>query len=226
MNTRPIRIVVVDDHPLFRDGLRRLLEAEPGFIVVGEGADGSEAIRLVWQTCPDVLLLDLSMPGISGSDTPRALASTGPCVRTLVLTGSFDLDTLACALQQGAAGVMRKESSTTLLFKAIRAIAAGEYWVCGGPVATAADAVRCLRADSTTNVRSHRFSLTRRELEIVAAVAAGESNKEIAERLAISKYTIKHHLANVFDKVGVFSRVELAAFAMHHGLVESGRPQA
>jgi two-component system, NarL family, nitrate/nitrite response regulator NarL len=219
-------IAIADDHAIFRDGLRRLLDAEPGFRVVAEASDGARIVAAVQEAQPDVLLLDLVMPGVGGLEALQVLAAAKSSVRTIVLTARFDSESLLTAFELGARGVLLKEASTALLFKSIRSVMAGCYWLGHGHVASADEAVARQRAQLEARLRKERFSLTRRELEIVAAVAAGESNKEIAERLAISKDTIKHHLSNVFDKTGVFSRVELAAFAMNHGLLPNDRPGA
>jgi len=219
-------IALADDHAIFRDGLRRLLEVEPGFRVVGEAVNGVEAVRVVNETHPDVLLLDLAMPEAPGLETLQALAAAGCTVRTIVLTSRFDTQALVSALELGARGVMLKESSTALLFKSIRSVMAGQCWLGRGQVADAAEAMRRLRVQHEARQRKERFNLTTRELQIIAGVAIGESNKEIAQRLGISKETIKHHLSNIFDKAGVFSRVELAAFALHHGLITNDRPDA
>jgi two-component system, NarL family, nitrate/nitrite response regulator NarL len=212
-----VRIVVVDDHPIFRDGLKRLLEAE-GFLVVGETGDGTEALRLVVQLQPDVLLLDLAMPGVSGLDVLKRLPVDSP-VRTIVLTAGIDSREVVAALQLGARGVVLKESTTAMLYKAIRCVTLGQYWLPRGSVSTVVQAMRSLaRQVGALERSSSPFGLTRREQDIVSGVAAGESNREIAARLKIREDTVKHHLSNIFDKVGVFSRLELAVFAINHRL--------
>jgi two-component system nitrate/nitrite response regulator NarL len=212
-----VRIVVVDDHPIFRDGLRRLLEAD-GFEVVGEAGDGLQALRLVQELHPDVLLLDMSMPGVSGLDVLKRLPSDSP-VRTILLTAGVEQNEILEALQLGARGVVLKESTTAMLYKSIRCVTIGEYWLARNSVADLVEAMRGLtRQIGALEKHSSPFGLTRREQDIVAGVATGESNREIAERLSIREDTVKHHLSNIFDKVGVFSRLELAVFAINHGL--------
>src|SRR5947209_1070151 len=124
----PIRILIADDHPIFRDGLRRLLESEPGFHVVGEGADGEQAFKLARQLKPDVLLLDLAMPHMPGLEVLRELANSPTPVRTILLTAAIERPQIVEALQLGARGVVLKESATELLLKSIRMVMAGEYW--------------------------------------------------------------------------------------------------
>src|SRR5262249_11075424 len=126
----PIKVVLADDHPLFRDGLRKLLESEPGFTVVGEAGDGAEAVELVATRDPDVLLIDLTMPGMTGLDALRALADRGlSACRVMLLTAAIDRDQMLEALQLGARGIVPKESATATLFKSIRTVMKDEYWI-------------------------------------------------------------------------------------------------
>lgn len=220
LHDRTVRIVLADDHPIFRDGVKRLLDAEPGFHVVGEASDGGEAIRITRQLRPDVLLLDLTMPGVPGLEALKALAASGCGVRTIVLTAGLDKDGLVAALRLGARGIVLKESATKLLFQSIRSVMADQYWLGRENIADIVDALKRLTAQVEEQAKKRRFGLTARELQVVAAAAAGESNREISARLHVSEETIKHHLSNIFDKLGVFSRVELAVFAVNHGLAE------
>jgi DNA-binding NarL/FixJ family response regulator len=217
----PIRILIADDHPLFRDGLRRLLQSEPGFEVVGEASDGDELLGLVRKAKPDILLLDLSMPRRDGMAVLRELATAKIPVRTLLLTAAIDQGQIVQALRLGAYGVILKESTTQRLFDSIRCVMAGQYWVGRESVS---DLVRALRSaggppdGGGTGLRARDFGLTPREMEIVTLVVAGYSNPDIAQRCSISEQTVKHHVSNIFDKLGVSNRLELALFAVNHRL--------
>jgi DNA-binding NarL/FixJ family response regulator len=199
--TQQVRLVIADDHPIFRDGLRRLLEAEADLKVMGEASDGAEAVKLARQLKPDILLLDLSMPKHPG-----------------LLTAAAEKSQIVEALQLGARGVVLKDSATQLLLKAIQTVMAGEYWVGRESVSNLVQYLRTLMQSSHDEARQKKFGLTPRELEIVSAVVAGYSNKEIAEYFKISEDTVKHHLSNIFDKLGVSTRLELALFAVNQAL--------
>ena len=222
----PVRLLVVDHHPRTRYQLERVLDAEPGFVVVAQWVNGSDTARLADEHRPDVLLLDLDMPGRASMTTLAQLAALPHPVRTLGLCAQIDNETILRVFDLGGHGVIGKDSSKDILFKSIHTVARGRYWVAPEHVAMLIDRLR-ERAlpDAQPSVRDSskkpgRFRLTPRELDIVAGVALGESNKEIAERLSVKECTVKHHLSSVFDKVGVFSRLQLAVFAIHHHLVE------
>ena len=224
--SQPVRIVIADDHPIFRDGLRRLLEAEPDLKVMGEASDGAEAVKLARQLKPDILLLDLAMPKHPGLEALRDLSTgTGAAaggnstpVRVILLTAAAEKGQIVEALQLGARGVVLKDSATQLLLKAIHTVMSGEYWVGRESVSNLVQYLRTLMQSSSDEARQRKFGLTPRELEIVSAVVAGYSNKEIAEYFKISEDTVKHHLSNIFDKLGVSTRLELALFAVNQSL--------
>jgi len=218
--SQPIRIVIADDHPIFRDGLRRLLEAEPDLKVVGEASDGAEAVKLARQLKPDILLLDLAMPRQPGLEALREMSSSSGsnAVRVILLTAAAEKKQIVEALQLGARGVVLKDSATQLLLKSIHTVMAGEYWVGRESVSNLVQYLRTLVQSSGEEARQKKFGLTPRELEIVSTVVAGYSNKEIAEYFKISEDTVKHHLSNIFDKLGVSTRLELALFAVNQSL--------
>jgi DNA-binding NarL/FixJ family response regulator len=219
MDSRKMRILIADDHTIFRDGLRRLLESEPEFQVTGEAGDGAEALQLAQQLKPDILLLDLAMPRMPGLETLRELSSQGSPVRTILLTAAIEKKQIIEALQMGARGVIMKDAATTLLMKGIRTVMNGQFWVGREAVA---DMVTYLRekASQQPPPPARAYGLTKRELEILSTIVSGLSNKEIAQKFSLSEDTVKHHLTNIFDKVGVSSRLELALFAINHRLVE------
>jgi DNA-binding NarL/FixJ family response regulator len=219
-NASKIRILIADDHAIFRDGLRRLLELEPEFEVVGEAADGAEAVAQTQQIRPDILLLDLAMPRMPGLDTLRELAAQHAEAKVILLTAAIENRQMAEALQIGARGVVMKEAATQILLKAIRAVMSGQYWVGREPVA---DLTQYLKAHAAgqQNAKAKSYGLTRREIEILSTIVSGLSNKEIAQKFSLSEDTVKHHLTNIFDKLGVSSRLELALFAINNRLIEA-----
>jgi DNA-binding NarL/FixJ family response regulator len=212
-----IRIVIADDHPLVRDGLRTLLEQQPKFAVVGEAGDGLEAVERAKDLRPDVLLLDLAMPRLHGLDVLKALGEMAPDVRIVLLTAAIEREETVEALRAGARGVVLKESATHLLYKCIHAVMDGEFWVGHERID---DLLRTLREIERSQTKASPASrLTKRELQVVAAIVDGASNKEIGKSFGVSAQTVKNHLSNIFDKLGVSNRLELALYAVHHKLL-------
>lgn len=212
------RVLIADDHAMFRDSVRRLLEAEEGFAVAGEAGDGSEAVQKTRELQPDVLLLDLAMPRRNGLEALRELAKSDSAAHTIVLTAAIDKFQLVEALRLGARGVVLKDSAIEVLPEALQSVMAGQYWVARETVGGIIEALRSVVSPADSHPEP-RFDLTERELEIVETVVAGYSNKDIANRFSISEHTVKHHLSSIFDKLGVSSRLELALFALNHDLV-------
>jgi len=202
-----IRIVIADDHAIFRDGLRRLLLSESDFKVVAEASDGLEAITLARKFKPDVLLLDLAMPRLPGLEVLRELSHDELTVSTILLTAAIQTFEVTRALQLGARGVVLKESSPEVLLRSIRSVSEGEYWVGSNILAQFGQ----LQGRETA-------ILTARESEVISAIRSGNSNKEIASKLAISEETVKRHLSNIYAKLGVSSRLELALLTVGRDL--------
>ena len=209
METQPIRILIADDHAIFRDGLRRLLATQEDFQVIAEASDGKEAFTLATELKPDVLLLDLAMPRVPGMEVLRELAHQETAVRTILLTAAIQPFAVTSALQLGARGIVLKASPPELLLKSIRAVHEGQFWVGSEPVATWARAGQPAGSG---------FGLTSREVEIIAAIKEGSSNRDIAGKLAISEETVKRHLSNIYGKLGVSRRLELAVLASEQHL--------
>jgi two-component system, NarL family, nitrate/nitrite response regulator NarL len=218
-NEPAVRILIADDHTIFRAGLKAMIAGERGFQVVGEASDGDEAIQLVEILSPDILLLDLLMPKVSGMEVLKSIADKRKEVRSIILSGAADGGDISRVFELGARGLVLKESATTLLFKCIQAVMDGQYWIGQSSVATLSQTLNHCR-DSAKDNKKKNFGLTEREMEIVRAVVSGYPNKEIASRFGISEQTVKHHITNIFDKLGVYNRLELTLFVFHHNLIE------
>ncbi len=222
-----IRIVVADDHPIFRDGLCRLLALEEDFEVVAQAQDGRQVLDVLQQHEPDILLLDLKMPGLDGLATLQRLQIAKNKTRVIVLTASDDKNEFVQAMKLGTSGIVLKQTATELLIKSIRKVHAGEIWLDSH---TTAAVIRQFVANDEAPVAApsmppppptrerERSPLSQREREIVALVAQGFKNKEMAEKMFISEQTVKNHLHNIFDKLGVSDRLELALYAIHNNL--------
>jgi DNA-binding NarL/FixJ family response regulator len=211
-----IDVVIAHGRPIFRDGLRRLLQTQPGLRIVGETRPGFDAAALVRDLRPDILLVDFEPP--TTFETLQALADSGAAVRTIILAEFVDGANLTKALELGARGVVLSDSAADVLFKSIHSVLAGRYWIASDSVVDAPAGLRTLEAELR---RRRAFGLTPRELEIVRMVAGGFTNKEIGEKLVIGENTVKSHLTHIFNKVGASSRIELALFAAHHCLINS-----
>jgi two-component system, NarL family, nitrate/nitrite response regulator NarL len=210
-----IRILIADEHRMLRDGLHKLLEAEPDFVVVGEASNGHETLERAQKCKPDMLLLGQGVPGIPYLEVLRTLEASDLPTRSLLLAASIEPKEIVTVLQLGARGIVMKDSASDLLMKAIRIVMTGQYWIGRESVSTLVDIVRGQSGDRT----ERPFGLTARELGIVTAVTAGFTNKEVAQRFSISEETVKHHLTRIYSKLGVSNRLELALFAISRKLV-------
>jgi DNA-binding NarL/FixJ family response regulator len=215
-----IRIVVADDHPVVRFGVRNMLMNEPGFEVVGEAEDGDDAITQTLELEPDILLLDLLMPRLPGLEAMRAIMTKSPRVKIVLLTSTISQQQIIEALQIGARGIVLKDAVVGDLSQALRAVLGGDYWIGGERVANLLKALQELQAQAAAVPERKTYGLTPRELEVVTCIVEGCSNRDIATQFSISEETVKRHLSNVFDKTGVSTRLELALFAIAHKLVE------
>src|ERR1700745_3771411 len=214
MKSRPqssavIRILLADDHPVVRIGVRNMLQSDEAFMVVGEAGDGDEAITQTLELLPDILLLDLSMPRMPGLEAMRAIMSGSPRVKILLLTATISTQQIIEALQIGARGIVTKDALIEQLTSAIDAVMQGDYWINGQRVVNLVGALHDLMQKAAVPERK-TYGLTPRELEVVGCIVEGCSNRDIAKQFAISEETVKRHLSNIFDKTGVSTRLELA----------------
>ena len=215
MNQRQrIRIIVADDHTIFRDSLCKMLALESDFEIVGQAANGREVVDLVAGQDPDIVLLDLRMPGLDGLEALRQLRSKKSNAKVIVLTAVDDEDMYVQAVRNGASGVVVKQTATELLIKSIRKVHEGEIWLDSKTTAAVVRAFTAARQVLPFDRRPLRLS--NREREISGLVVQGFSNKEIAERLFIGEQTVKNHLHNIFEKLGVSNRLELALYIVQH----------
>ncbi len=220
----PIRVLIVDDHTLFRSGIKLLLERQSGFEVVGEAGDGLEGVKRAKQLKPDVVLLDLHMPGTSGLEAISLLREDAPQAQVIMLTVSEDAEDLLEALRAGARGYLLKNIETDFLLDSIRRAAAGESVMSSQMTGKLADAMRTPQI-GLAKAESNLGKLTPREREIIVMLASGASNKEIARTLDLAESTVKIHVQGILRKLNLVSRVQAAVYAVEHGLiVEQTKP--
>ncbi len=215
----PIRILLVDDHTLFRGGIRALLSRHEEFAVVGEAGDALEGVKRARSLKPDVVLLDLHMEGLSGVQALRLLVEEVPDAKVLMLTVSEDEEDLFEALRMGAAGYLLKNIDASYLLDAIRRALQGEAVIAPRMTGKLLSGLRTGSRDSVS-AGEDKNRLSPREAEIVRFLAKGASNKEIANALSVAESTIKIHVQNIFKKLNVTSRVQVAVYAVAHGLAE------
>jgi DNA-binding NarL/FixJ family response regulator len=233
----PVRVVLADDECLFRASLRQLLAVPPsviqevygvdvgaGFEVVGEAGSGEDTVRVINAVHPDLLLLDLSMPRMSGLEALRELEGSRDTLKTIILAGTIDRTHLLAAVHLGVRGLLLKDATTETMFEAIRSVMAGQYWLEQKLVTDLLETVRPLIQSSSAQGGKLSYGFTPRERQVLAMLVAGCSNKEIARACSVTEQTIKHHLTRMFDKVGASTRVELAMLATRYGLVDPSEP--
>lgn len=214
-----LRILLIDDHNVLRNGLRLLLETQPDLRVVGEAADGEEGLALTRRLKPDLVILDLSMPGLGGLDTLRRMVAEQPWLRVLILTMHDDSEFVRDALTAGARGYVLKKAADNELLTAIRQVAGGETYVYPSLAA------RLLDQGTPRSGRDHPGReplgrLSARELEVLQLIALGYTHQEIGERLGVSVKTVETHKARISEKLDLRTRAELVRYAMHHNLVQ------
>jgi two-component system NarL family response regulator len=216
-----LRVVIVDDHTLFREGLRTILEMEEDIEVVADAENAEDIVELIWQTRPDVLLLDIRMPQGSGLDAVPAVLRISPRTQVLVLTACDEKEEHVRAFKLGAKGVILKDSARQTLMQAIHTVCGGQVWVDPRMATALVEELSHLGPESSGTAGRDENGLTERELEIVRLVASGYKNKEVGNTLTISERTVKTHLTNIFQKLGVRDRVGLVMYALRHGLTRA-----
>jgi two-component system nitrate/nitrite response regulator NarL len=214
-----IHVVLASGQAILREGLRILLDGEPGLRVAAETGDGQELLRIALETGPDIAVVELRILEPPAFKLLQRIVAANRGTRVLVLAAAQEGREIAKTLRLGARGFVLRHSATKVLVQGIRAVSSGRYWFGHKGVSHLEKELRRLAEASETGSNLTNFGLTRREREIVAAVISGLSNREIARRFRISEETVKHHVTNVFDKLGVYNRLEMALFAIHHGLV-------
>lgn len=212
-----IRVIIADDHNLFRRGLQRILADYDDIDVVGEAADGEEAVALVRKMQPDVVLMDVAMPGLSGPEATRRIRAAQPDIRIIMLTVSDRDEDLFASIKAGARGYLLKNAQTTELTEAIRRVHAGEAIIAPTMAVRLLEEFSHLAREAPQQLQTDE--LTDREIDVLRLVAQGLANKEIADRLDLSEHTVKTHLRNILDKLHLRSRAHAAAYAVQAGLV-------
>ena len=212
-----IRVLVADDHMVVREGLRAILEAAPDLLPVGEAANGTEAVQLVGEKMPDVVLMDLRMPGMDGIEAIRRIGVQYPAVHVVILTTYDDDDYIVRGLRAGARGYLLKDTGRKVLYEAIRAAARGESLL---PPEVIDKVVAHLQGAEPAEAET----LSKREGEVLALLAEGATNKEIGLRLSISERTVKAHVTSIFNKLGASSRAEAVSIALRSGLLPTVPP--
>jgi DNA-binding NarL/FixJ family response regulator len=215
---RPIRVLIADDQALIREGLEMLLGLSPGIEVTGTAADGDEAVRLVGERAPDVVLMDLRMPRCDGVEATRRIVRDHPATRVVVLTTYADDESIFSALEAGAMGYLTKDAGAREIQEAIRTVRAGEALLDPGVQRRLIEHVRGAANRPARPEPSLPDGLTPREAEVLSLIAEGLSNMEIAARLVVTEATVKTHINNIFSKAAIRDRAQAVVYAMRHGL--------
>jgi len=220
----PVRIMLIDNHALVRIGLRMVIEREPGLIVVGEAGSAGEALAIVAQEQPDIILFEPNLPDCLGVELISQLTAVAPRTRVLLVTGLSDAGLHHRAVQLGATGIVLKQQTSDVLVKATRKVYAGEAWLDRSMVADVITKLSRGQDDNRADSEAEKIALlSPREREVIALIGEGFKNKQIADRLSISEATARHHLTSIFAKLDVSDRLELIIFAYRHGLAQLPR---
>jgi DNA-binding NarL/FixJ family response regulator len=214
----PIRMLLADDHDLFRTGLASLLSAEPDIDVIAQASGGKMAVRLARELRPNVVLMDLRMPDLSGADAARVIVDENPDIRVVMLTVAVEQDDIASAILAGACGYVLKDVSTAEVLAAVRAAIRGEPWLSARAAATLLDLARRQHV-AVPPEPPELVPLSKRELDVLRLLARGLDNNEIAAELFISVRTAKTHVSSILMKLGVSNRIQAAVYAVHRGFV-------
>ncbi len=214
----PVRVIIADDHPVVRIGVRNVLAAHGRFTVVAEAENGVQAVTQAIDLRPEILLLDVQMPSSTRFDPVREVCSAAPGTRIVLLTGSIQSEQLAEAFNAGARGIVLKSALTEQIASALLSVVEGYYWAQGRRIEHLAGVLAELRVQAKEE-HGDRWNLTRRELEVVGLIVKGLSNRDIAKHFNLSEETVKRHLSNTFEKLGISTRLELAIFALANKLV-------
>lgn len=218
-----VRVVVADAHPVIRIGVENLLQSETDVEIVGEAGTGEEMISRIQELRPELLLLELNLPGFLNSEARRAVIHESSSTQTILLTETLSNQTIIEGLQLGARGIVVKAAITHSLAPAIRAVSSRKYWVGDKAVPGLAQALQCINHEPVIAAKTIP-ALTPRELEVVNCIVRGCSNRDIAQQFQLSEETVKRHLSNIFEKTGVSTRLELALYAIEHHLVAFTAP--
>src|SRR3954467_9598221 len=229
MSTQPIRVLIADGQPIVLEGLRSVLSQYPSIQLIGEAADGIEVIEKAIHLEPDIILLDFKLPRVDGLAILRSIQARAPRTKVLMFASSESKDDFVEAMKLGCSGILLKEAPTSLIEKSIQRVQAGEIWLDSNTTAAVIrhfaspkdfPAAHTPGTGSTSSNKAsrERAQLSQREREIIVLIAQGYKNKEIAEKMFITEQTVKNHLHNVFDKLGVSDRLELALYAIHNSL--------